>query len=165
MQLTDAWEEKYQSRTTAWEDEETAASTKALIREHLLPGSSVLELGCGRGVDSIWLAEQGYRVVACDVSETAIQEAEARAQAAGADVAFHVADVMADHTMLPRCNLVFERGLLHTFVTDEGRALFARTVADLLEPGQLWLSIAGAAATRAEAAEAARQQIARISAS
>jgi cyclopropane fatty-acyl-phospholipid synthase-like methyltransferase len=165
MQLTDDWDERYRLGKTAWEDEEAAPATRELILANLPAGARVLELGCGRGVDSVWLAANGYRVAACDISPTAIAAARTRARAHGVEVAFFVADSLAEDVALPRRDAVFERGVLHTFVTDEARGRFAERVADLLEPGGLWLSVAGAAATRQEAEEAAVRHMARVSAS
>ncbi len=165
MQLTDEWDERYRTNTTAWEDDEVAPATKKLILPHVPPGLSILELGCGRGVDSIWLAEQGYQVVACDTAQTAIQQARARAERRGVTVDFRVADVLRQRGSLPRCQAVFERGVFHTFITDEGRALFAQVIAELLSPGHLWLSLSGIAVTPEEAAEAAERQEARVAAS
>ena len=165
MQITHDWDDRYRNNNTAWEDEETAPATKQLVLQNVPPGQSILEIGCGRGVDSVWMAEQGYRVVACDVSATAVRQAETRARERGVHIDFSVADVLLDHANLPHCEVVFERGVLHTFTTDEGRALFAKTIADLLNPGELWLSLAGIAATRNETEEAAKRQEARISVS
>ena len=165
MQITHDWDERYRNGTTAWEDEETAPATQQLVLENVPRGKSVLEIGCGRGVDSVWLAKQGYRVIACDVSPTAVRQGKARARIHGVKVDFYVADILHDQAVLPHCDVVFERGVLHTFITDEGRSLFAKTIADLLNPGELWLSLAGIAATRKEADEASKRQEPRISAS
>jgi methyl halide transferase len=165
MQLTDQWDEVYRTNTTAWEDDEVAPATMDLILSHVPPGLSILELGCGRGVDSVWLAEQGYEVVACDISPTAIGHAQERAERHGLTVDFRVADVLRDYSSLPRCKAVFERGVFHTFITDEGRVLFAQTIAELLDPGHLWLSLSGVAATPEDAAEAAERLEARVAAS
>lgn len=40
----------------------------------------VLELGCGAGEYSLWLAEQGYEVFGVDIAPTAIAWAQERAQ-------------------------------------------------------------------------------------
>jgi len=48
-----------------------------------LPPGAALDLGCGEGGDAIWLARQGWRVTAVDVSATALDRAAADAATAG----------------------------------------------------------------------------------
>ncbi|PVG84189.1 SAM-dependent methyltransferase [Nocardioides gansuensis] len=43
----------------------------------LTPGSA-LDSGCGEGADALWLAEQGWRVTAVDISTTALARARTR---------------------------------------------------------------------------------------
>jgi len=63
------WEQRYRDRPRIWSGRPNAA----LVRHvgPLSPGWA-LELGCGEGADAIWLARQGWRVEAVDVSPTAI---------------------------------------------------------------------------------------------
>ena len=49
----------------------------------LEPEASIVELGSGNGRDSFFFAEQGFRTVAMDASETAIQKCEEHAAARG----------------------------------------------------------------------------------
>jgi tellurite methyltransferase len=49
----------------------------------LLSGGRALDLACGPGHDSLWLAEQGYLVLGVDVSLVAIQAAQLAAQERG----------------------------------------------------------------------------------
>lgn len=62
---------------------------RAVIREAMgrwLPrGSWVLDLGCGTGVDSLYLASQGHPVVAVDPSAGMLRALEAAAREAGLD--------------------------------------------------------------------------------
>jgi ubiquinone/menaquinone biosynthesis C-methylase UbiE len=44
--------------------------------KYLEPGSKVLDLGCGSGRDSFYLAEHGYRVWGIDISRVAIERAK-----------------------------------------------------------------------------------------
>lgn len=57
------------------------------------PGAKVLAVADGEGRNSVWLAQQGWRVTAFDASSVAVAKARALADARAATVAFHVADV------------------------------------------------------------------------
>ncbi|WP_431971175.1 SAM-dependent methyltransferase [Nocardia sp. bgisy134] len=74
------WEDFYREREQMW----TGKPNVLLVREaaDLAPGAA-LDLGCGEGGDAIWLAERGWRVLAADVSATALERAAERAAAAG----------------------------------------------------------------------------------
>lgn len=64
------------------------------------PGSRALELACGLGHDALWLAAQGYRVDAIDISREALRRARAVMQARRlSGVTFIQADL--DHFPLP----------------------------------------------------------------
>lgn len=51
-----------------------SADVQSLAARWLPKGARVLDVGCGPGRDSIWLAELGYSVVAVDPSPAAIQQ-------------------------------------------------------------------------------------------
>ena len=74
------WETFYRDRDQVW----TGKPNELLVREvaHLTPGT-VLDLGCGEGGDALWLAEQGWRVTAVDVSAVALDRGAARAAELG----------------------------------------------------------------------------------
>lgn len=59
-------------RTPSWSDVASGLSA-----------GTALDLGCGEGGDAVWLARQGWRVTAVDVSATALARATERAAAAG----------------------------------------------------------------------------------
>jgi len=44
-----------------------------LLEHHGVAGTSVLELGCGLGYDTVWLAGSGARVVAIDLSQMCLE--------------------------------------------------------------------------------------------
>jgi SAM-dependent methyltransferase len=58
----------------------------------LAPGSRVLCIADGEGRNSVWLALQGHRVDAFDISEVGVAKARALAAQSGVAVDFHVAD-------------------------------------------------------------------------
>ena len=74
------WEQHYGERDQVW-------SGRVNLRlAEVVPGLAVgraLDLGCGEGADSVWLAERGWDVVAVDISDTALQRARSAAGARG----------------------------------------------------------------------------------
>jgi SAM-dependent methyltransferase len=70
------WEQHYGARERIWSGRVNARLTEAV--EPLRPRRA-LDLGCGEGADALWLAYRGWRVVAVDVSHTALQRAAADA--------------------------------------------------------------------------------------
>jgi ubiquinone/menaquinone biosynthesis C-methylase UbiE len=59
------------------------AAVRRCIEPWIEPESRVLELGCGTGIDAVWLAERGCRVLATDVSSRMLELARVRAARAG----------------------------------------------------------------------------------
>jgi SAM-dependent methyltransferase len=60
----------------------------------LAPGKA-LELGCGRGQNSVWLARRGWAVTAVDGSFGAIEQARQAAEAAAVTLSLVLADISA----------------------------------------------------------------------
>ena len=74
------WEEHYRSREAREPGEPNAVL--AQFGADLSSGAA-LDLGCSQGDDAIWLARRGWRVVAVDVSQTALERAARTAASAG----------------------------------------------------------------------------------
>ena len=67
----DHWESMYAERS--WWSGRVNVTMAEVVRS--LPSGDALDLGCGEGGDALWLAEQGWRVTAVDISPTAIARA------------------------------------------------------------------------------------------
>lgn len=80
------WDARYSESERIW----SGSPNTALVREvaGLRPGTA-LDLGCGEGADTIWLAQRGWRVTATDISAVALERAARHAEEAG------VADAVA----------------------------------------------------------------------
>jgi len=74
-----------------------------------------LDVGCGAGVFSVWLAEQGMDVTGVDLFPEALAMARKRAEEHRVDVTFIVADLLA-WTPGRTFDLVFDSGCLHSLV-------------------------------------------------
>jgi SAM-dependent methyltransferase len=71
-----------------------------------------LDIGCGAGTDSVYLAEQGWEVTALDFVPKALEFTQARAEAAGVSVQAVEADITTWD--VPHAyDLVLDHGLLH----------------------------------------------------
>lgn len=85
MNEHEEWDERYAESDRIWSGEPNGA----LIAEVTgMPPGRVLDVGCGEGADAIWLAQQGWAVVALDVSGVALARGRAHASVAGVEVDF-----------------------------------------------------------------------------
>jgi SAM-dependent methyltransferase len=76
------WDARYAESDRIW----SGNPNTVLVREATgLQTGTALDLGCGEGADAIWLAQQGWRVTATDISRIALDRAAQHA--ATADVA------------------------------------------------------------------------------
>ncbi len=98
------------------------------------PGTRILDVGCGAGTNALYLARLGYRVTGVDVADGAVAAARSRAERAGLDVEFHVADAL----QLPFEGATFggaiDVGCFHSLPIDL-RPAYSRELARVLRPG------------------------------
>ncbi|MFL0174251.1 SAM-dependent methyltransferase [Mycobacterium sp. SMC-13] len=74
------WEGRYAEKPQMWSGRVNANFAK--IAGELPPGRA-LDLGCGEGADAIWLATEGWEVVAVDIATNALDRARSTAEARG----------------------------------------------------------------------------------
>lgn len=135
------WDERYAADNLPWDTGRPSPHLIEVIERGTIPPSRVLEVGCGTGTNTLWLAERGFEVLGVDISTRAI--AKAKAKSAGASVEFRELDFLTAELDAAPFDFVFDRGVLHVFDDAASRATFARHVARVLAPGGHWLSIAG----------------------
>jgi SAM-dependent methyltransferase len=84
------WNEYYENTDEVW-----AEPDSDLIAEvEGLPAGRALDLGAGEGINSIWLAEQGWQVKAVDFSTTAVTKIERAARQRDLPIHAQVADFL-----------------------------------------------------------------------
>ncbi len=94
------WDEKW----AAWPVQEAdALSPHPLLRQHAahLQGGRALDVACGLGQNSIWLAARGYRVLAVDVSLAGLRAAAAAADQQGVRGQIDWVQLDLDEWLLP----------------------------------------------------------------
>jgi len=84
------WNTRYASVDLVWGSE-----PNLFVVDHLagIEPARALDLACGEGRNSIWLALQGWRVTGVDFSDVAIERAGQLSERRGVDVDWTVADV------------------------------------------------------------------------
>jgi SAM-dependent methyltransferase len=100
------------------------------------PGDSAIDLGCGTGAMTVYLAQQGWRTTGVDFSEVATRKAAERAHEAGVDVTFVRGDLTADS--IPGADgpfdLLLDWGTLDD-LRGESRRRMAQLMTRLAAPG------------------------------
>nr|BFD87632.1 class I SAM-dependent methyltransferase [Streptomyces sp. Xyl84] len=125
------WDDVYAARPAATDPRPNARLTETVTG---LPPGDALDLGCGEGGDTLWLAGQGWRVTAADVSAVAVERLTGLARSRG----------LGDRVTAAQHDLrdSFPRGAydlvsahyLHTPL-DLDRAAVLRSAAHALRPG------------------------------
>ena len=104
----------------------------------LLKPKKVLEIGCGDGLNAIWLQNNGCDVTAIDLSESAIRFAKNKHP----DLKNIFAQDILTFNTKEKYDFIFDRGCLHGFQKLE-MMRFVDKVYDLLTFDGYWLNISG----------------------
>jgi ubiquinone/menaquinone biosynthesis C-methylase UbiE len=121
-----SYEKKRQFRYSLQDYMETAFGFKEFA------GKSVLEIGCGSGIDSLEFARNGARVTAIDFTDNAVQLTGELAKEAGLSVDVSRGDAKKLSFADDSFDCVYSYGVLH-HIPDVGRAL--SEIRRVLKPG------------------------------
>jgi SAM-dependent methyltransferase len=100
-----------------------------------LPAGTALDLGCGTGDSSIYLARHGWQVTGTDMAATALQKARAKAAAQHVGVNFIQADVtrLSSAGLGAAFTLILDSGCLHG-MSDAARDRYVHEVDAVAAP-------------------------------
>ena len=138
------WDARYRSGQTPWDTGITPPEVQQFWQEHseLAAGSFSIDIGCGTGLNTLFLARQGLRAVGIDLSGQALQHAKRRLDAHLREAAFPMGGtasfVQADVSRLPidrpGAAYALDIGCLHS-LPDARRAAYAEGVCRVLREG------------------------------
>lgn len=142
--IEEVWESKYAAAGRVWSGR--VNKTLEDIASALIPGTA-LDLGCGEGGDTLWLATHGWRATGVDISATAIARGREQANALGLDPTFCtlIADDLSTWTPGTRYDLVTS-SFLHSFEVEIPRAEILRRATEFVATGGHFLLITHAQA-------------------
>jgi SAM-dependent methyltransferase len=135
------FEQRYQEGNLPWDHGKADANLQRMVAAFGIVPCAVLDIGCGTGDNTRWFEQSGFVATGCDLSATAIQMAWKKG--GGDKCTFLEADILSDPIPNGPFGLAFDRGCFHSIPGDEDKKRFVNRVISLLDPGGLWLSLAG----------------------
>jgi methyl halide transferase len=136
------WNDRYREGNLPWDTGRPSTELERIIHQNAIEPCRALELGCGTGTNSVWLAQKGFEVTALDLAPLAIEQAQQRASTAGVQVHFLVADVLQLPDLGEPFAFFFDRGCYHA-VRRDAPDQYAPAVAHQLAAGGRGLILAG----------------------
>jgi 2-polyprenyl-3-methyl-5-hydroxy-6-metoxy-1,4-benzoquinol methylase len=143
MSDEERFEQWYRGPVIPWETGRASSQLQHVVAERQIAPCRALELGCGMGMNAIWLAQHGFDVTAIDISSTALATARSRATEMGALVRFVQGDVLDPPSDVNGpFSFVFDRGCYH-HVRRHDVQHYLVTLERLTCPGTLALFLTG----------------------
>jgi cyclopropane fatty-acyl-phospholipid synthase-like methyltransferase len=99
---------------------------------------NAIDLGCGTGTHSIYLAQQGFSVIGIDISPTAIQRAQKKASDAGVKPEFIIHDVTRLDFLKGPFDIALDVGCFHG-MNSAAQQRYALELTRLMQPGSTLL--------------------------
>jgi SAM-dependent methyltransferase len=134
----------YRVGFTPWDTGTIPPELAAVVEsDGALAPARALDIGCGTGTQSVYMAGHGWRVTGVELLDQPLRRARDRASAAGVEVEFVKADAsrLADAGLTPGFALVLDRGCYHGLNGDQ-RATYSAGVSALAAPGATFLLMA-----------------------
>jgi SAM-dependent methyltransferase len=132
------WNARYLSADAPWDTGIVPPEVVALLESGEPQPGWALDLGCGRGVTSRYLARCGFRVVGVDLALSALSRAAQTASRLGLAAHFCQGDVTDLGFVQMQATLAVDVGCFHA-VAPERRLAYVESLAERLLPGGLYL--------------------------
>jgi SAM-dependent methyltransferase len=143
MTIEKRYRNRYKLGDTPWDVGKPDFNLIETVTENNILKCKVLDVGCGTGDNSIWLAQNRFQVTGTDVSDIAIEKAKEKAPKAKVKCDFILVDFLKNKIEGVPFGFVFDRGCFHSFSSKDDRRRFAKNVFAHLEKAGLWLTIVG----------------------
>ena len=143
MKVVDRYRQRYKSEETPWDVGRPDFNLIEVVTQKPIRNCKALDVGCGTGDNSIWLAQNRFKVLGIDTSEIALSKAKEKAAEAEVKCEFIQTDFLENEIQGGPFGFIFDRGCLHSFNSENDRKEFAEKVAAHLEEAGLWLTIVG----------------------
>jgi SAM-dependent methyltransferase len=143
MTIEERYRERYKSGDTPWDVSQADFNLIEVVTKTPILPCKALDIGCGTGDNSIWLAQNRFQVIGTDTSDIALEKAKEKASKANVECNFLPVDFLKNKIEGAPFVFVFDRGCFHSFNSENDRTRFAQNVATHLKEDGLWLTIVG----------------------
>ena len=92
MTIEERYRERYKSGNTPWDASQPDFNLIEVVSKKPILSCKVLDVGCGTGDNSIWLAQNRFQVIGTDISDIAIEKAKEKAAKANVECDFILTD-------------------------------------------------------------------------
>ncbi len=132
------WEDRYRSGDIPWDTGVVPPEVVALVTSGQLSSGWALDLGCGSGINSRYLATHGFRVVGVDLAQSALVRGRRAAETDGSSAYFCRGDVSNLGFVTIQAMFALDIGCFHAVPIERQPAYVASLAAHLL-PGAYYL--------------------------
>lgn len=119
----------------AWKDDAPTPLAEELVKRQIIhPGDDVVDVGCGFGRNSNYLAEQGARVTGININDKELAHAQKRAAQMGVEVNYQHGDVIDIPLPDSCCDVALDLGCTH-MLSKSGQKQAVAQFARIIRPG------------------------------
>lgn len=117
---------------------ESASWFYQLVEDGVISVGAALDLGCGTGERTIYLAKRGFEIIGVDISKTAIEHARRFADEAGVQIKFYIQDVTDLSFLKDKVfDFILDFSALHG-IAKENQSKYVQEIAKHLKPKGLF---------------------------
>jgi len=136
MSQYDKWEQVYRKRrgkSLPWELGKPRPALVDLIKsQRVIPEGKALDICCGLGTNTIYLAQAGFETTGTDISKSAVARARRKARNAGVEIRFCVGTALDLPFENHEFDFVFDMGCFHHILPAD-RERFIRGIHRVLQ--------------------------------
>ena len=135
------WDREYQNPKLVTKNDGPNADTLRFLKflkkeqKYKVEDKNILDLGCGTGRNSNYLAEKGNKVIGIEIAKTALEIAKSRAKEAGVEVDYRLGDIGAPYDLEDESIDIILDVTSSNSLDEVGRHVYLKEVSRVLKSG------------------------------
>lgn len=135
------WDREYRNPKLVTKNDGPNADTLRFLKflkkeqKYRVEDKNILDLGCGTGRNSNYLAEKGNKVIGIEIAKTALEIAKSRAKEAGVEVDYRLGDIGAPYDIEDESIDIILDVTSSNSLDEVGRHVYLKEVSRVLKSG------------------------------